>query len=81
LARKSIARASILILGIFSIPKRNQVMDSSPASKRRRHSKDDEIEASAPLPKQMSPVVIFAHGAGAPSSSDWMLRSHFPFSL
>ncbi|KAK2385223.1 hypothetical protein P8452_39990 [Trifolium repens] len=49
-------------------------MDSSPASKRRRHSKDDEIEASAPLPKQMSPVVIFAHGAGAPSSSDWMLR-------
>ncbi|KAL5065294.1 hypothetical protein RYX36_027031 [Vicia faba] len=26
------------------------------------------------LPKQMSPVVIFAHGAGAPSSSDWMQR-------
>ncbi|MCI12396.1 KAT8 regulatory NSL complex subunit 3-like, partial [Trifolium medium] len=49
-------------------------MDSSPASKRRRQSKDDEIEASAALPKQMSPVVIFAHGAGAPSSSDWMLR-------
>ncbi|PNX83459.1 KAT regulatory NSL complex subunit 3-like protein [Trifolium pratense] len=49
-------------------------MDSTPASKRRRHSKDNETEASAPLPKQMSPVVIFAHGAGAPSSSDWMLR-------
>lgn len=25
--------------------------------------------------KKMSPVVVFAHGAGAPSSSDWMIRS------
>ncbi|KEH21210.1 putative KAT8 regulatory NSL complex subunit 3/Testis-expressed sequence 30 protein [Medicago truncatula] len=48
-------------------------MDSSPAAKRRRQSKDNEIESSTPL-KQPSPVVIFAHGAGAPSSSDWMLR-------
>lgn len=24
--------------------------------------------------KKMSPVVVFAHGAGAPSSSDWMIR-------
>ncbi|KAH7839197.1 hypothetical protein Vadar_000967 [Vaccinium darrowii] len=24
--------------------------------------------------KKMSPLVVFAHGAGAPSSSDWMIR-------
>lgn len=48
-------------------------MDSLPAAKRRRQSKDNQIESSTPL-KQLSPVVIFAHGAGAPSSSDWMLR-------
>jgi len=53
-------------------------MDSSPAAKRRRQSKDNEIESSTPL-KQPPPVVIFAHGAGAPSSSDWMLRFHFLF--
>ncbi|KAG8490776.1 hypothetical protein CXB51_013948 [Gossypium anomalum] len=29
-----------------------------------------------------SPLVVFAHGAGAPSSSDWMIRSLFsPFFL
>ncbi|CAI8619559.1 unnamed protein product [Vicia faba] len=49
-------------------------MDSTPSAKRRRQSKDDETEAASTLPKQMSPVVIFAHGAGAPSSSDWMQR-------
>ncbi|KAH7841294.1 hypothetical protein Vadar_028027 [Vaccinium darrowii] len=27
--------------------------------------------------KKISPVVVFAHGAGAPSSSDWMIRSSF----
>ncbi|KAJ1405931.1 Nodulin-like [Sesbania bispinosa] len=48
-------------------------MDSLPAAKRRRQSKDGgEIEASTL--QKLSPVVIFAHGAGAPSSSDWMLR-------
>lgn len=30
--------------------------------------------------KKMSPVVVFAHGAGAPSSSDWMIRSSSLFS-
>uniref|UniRef100_A0A0R0IFX5 KANL3/Tex30 alpha/beta hydrolase-like domain-containing protein n=1 Tax=Glycine max TaxID=3847 RepID=A0A0R0IFX5_SOYBN len=44
-------------------------MDSLPPAKRRRESKDGETEAST-----LSPVVIFAHGAGAPSSSDWMQR-------
>ncbi|KAL2342682.1 hypothetical protein Fmac_003967 [Flemingia macrophylla] len=39
-------------------------MDSSPPAKRRRESAESTL----------SPVVIFAHGAGAPSSSDWMQR-------
>lgn len=30
--------------------------------------------------KGKSPLVVFAHGAGAPSSSDWMVRL-VPFSL
>ncbi|KAF9689249.1 hypothetical protein SADUNF_Sadunf01G0072200 [Salix dunnii] len=47
-------------------------MDSSPPTKRRRKSKSegtDENDKSS-----SSPVVVFAHGAGAPSSSDWMIR-------
>ncbi|ESW32149.1 hypothetical protein PHAVU_002G297400 [Phaseolus vulgaris] len=44
-------------------------MDLSRPAKRRCQSKDVESEAST-----LSPVVIFAHGAGAPSSSDWMQR-------
>ncbi|CAL0313331.1 unnamed protein product [Lupinus luteus] len=48
-------------------------MHSSPAPKRRRRSKDAEIESSSTI-QNSSPVVIFAHGAGAPSSSDWMQR-------
>ncbi|KAK7251415.1 hypothetical protein RIF29_34589 [Crotalaria pallida] len=48
-------------------------MDSLPAAKRRRQCKDGEIEASSTL-QNSSPVVLFAHGAGAPSSSDWMQR-------
>ncbi|XP_061337885.1 uncharacterized protein LOC133284798 [Gastrolobium bilobum] len=47
-------------------------MDSLPPTKRRRQSEDDENEVSTL--EKFSPVVIFAHGAGAPSSSDWMLR-------
>ncbi|XP_027344076.1 KAT8 regulatory NSL complex subunit 3 [Abrus precatorius] len=47
-------------------------MDSLPPAKRRRDSKDGEVEASTL--QKLSPVVIFAHGAGAPSSSDWMQR-------
>ncbi|KAL9230958.1 hypothetical protein vseg_006239 [Gypsophila vaccaria] len=40
--------------------------DSLPPSKRRRSSRRHCTTSS--------PVVVFAHGAGAPSSSDWMLR-------
>ena len=35
----------------------------------------------APLekgPNEKSPVIVFAHGAGAPSSSDWMIRFPSP---
>ncbi|GMH09339.1 hypothetical protein Nepgr_011180 [Nepenthes gracilis] len=50
-------------------------MASLPPSKRRRTSliegESDSIEASI---LRESPVVVFAHGAGAPSTSDWMIR-------
>ncbi|XP_034894861.1 uncharacterized protein [Populus alba] len=45
-------------------------MDSSPPTKRRRKTKSEGTNDKSPS----SPVVVFAHGAGAPSSSDWMLR-------
>jgi len=44
-------------------------MDLSRPAKRHRQNKDGESEALT-----LSPVVIFAHGAGTPSSSDWMQR-------
>ncbi|KAF2592864.1 hypothetical protein F2Q70_00043779 [Brassica cretica] len=45
------------------------------SNKRRKETEelcfgDEELEISS----YSSPVVIFAHGAGAPSSSDWMIR-------
>lgn len=40
---------------------------SPPPSKRRR--KDEGVDDVS------SPVVVLAHGAGAPSSSDWMIKS------
>ncbi|XP_065859024.1 uncharacterized protein [Euphorbia lathyris] len=44
---------------------------SLPPAKRRRKSHDgDTID----MPSNPAPVVVFAHGAGAPSSSDWMIR-------
>ncbi|KAL1326447.1 hypothetical protein HN51_036543 [Arachis hypogaea] len=47
-------------------------MDCLPAAKRRRESKDHgDVEPSA---SAAAPVVVLAHGAGAPSSSDWMKR-------
>ncbi|KAK7358532.1 hypothetical protein VNO77_00464 [Canavalia gladiata] len=52
--------------------RRVEDMESLPPAKRRRESKDGEVEASTL--QKLSPVVIFAHGAGAPSSSDWMQR-------
>lgn len=47
-------------------------MDSSPPTKRRRKTKSEGTNENDK--SSTSPVVVFAHGAGAPSSSDWMLR-------
>ncbi|KAJ8616281.1 hypothetical protein MRB53_035653 [Persea americana] len=41
---------------------------SPPPSKRRRRS------GSSPSSDVLRPLVVFAHGAGSPSTSDWMIR-------
>ncbi|XP_026411789.1 KAT8 regulatory NSL complex subunit 3-like isoform X1 [Papaver somniferum] len=51
-------------------------MTSSPPSESKRRRKDDQIED---IPNESShpqkyPLVVFAHGAGANSSSEWMKR-------
>ncbi|KAF8412133.1 hypothetical protein HHK36_000089 [Tetracentron sinense] len=48
-------------------------MASSPPSKRRRKNHSEEDSADASL-HEIPPLVLFAHGAGAPSTSDWMIR-------
>lgn len=58
----------------------HSAMDSSPPSKRRRKNLnfDDPFEtllATSSSVNRLSPVVVFAHGAGAPSSSEWIVRS------
>lgn len=45
-------------------------MASSPPPAKR--SRKNQISSSSP--SDPSPLVVFAHGAGAPSSSDWMIR-------
>ncbi|CAM9002378.1 unnamed protein product [Rhodiola kirilowii] len=51
-------------------------MASRPASKRRRTETKDATEpvSSSTNTTKLRPVVVFAHGAGAPSSSEWMIR-------
>ncbi|KAG8067502.1 hypothetical protein GUJ93_ZPchr0005g15019 [Zizania palustris] len=44
------------------------------AGKRRRAGDSSTAPPLRTTPSQMQPVVVFAHGAGAPSSSDWMVR-------
>lgn len=59
-------------------------MASSPPSKRRRKNsskEDDTNGSSSSSPEKMTPVLVFAHGAGAPSSSDWMVRYFIFISL
>jgi predicted alpha/beta-hydrolase family hydrolase len=41
------------------------------------HGGKDTSSPSRCSPEKLSPVVVLAHGAGAPSSSDWMIRSIF----
>lgn len=45
-----------------------------PPSKRRRKSQSEENAAEDSAGEKESPVVVFAHGAGAPSTSEWMVR-------
>ncbi|XP_078427967.1 alpha/beta-Hydrolases superfamily protein [Wolffia australiana] len=50
---------------------------SSPSHRglKRRRSDNDEGEGAVDRTQgNKSPVVVFAHGAGAPSSSEWMIR-------
>ncbi|MFQ6659270.1 hypothetical protein Gotur_028218 [Gossypium turneri] len=50
-------------------------MASSRPSKRRRKGKPKTKESPSTLTQDnASRLVVFAHGAGAPSSSDWMIR-------
>lgn len=58
-------------------------MGNTRASKRRSRSEKEEEKADGKKLKSVSvddnlknksPVVVFAHGAGAPSSSAWMIR-------
>ncbi|GLU05953.1 hypothetical protein SLE2022_230250 [Rubroshorea leprosula] len=57
-------------------------MASAPHPKRRRKNQTEDGQTNeTSLPpdppsalENSSPVVVFAHGAGAPSSSDWMIR-------
>ena len=59
-------------------------MASPPPSKRMRKNsskEDDTSGLSSPSPEKMAPVLVFAHGAGAPSSSDWMVRYFIFISL
>ncbi|KAL2902734.1 KAT8 regulatory NSL complex subunit 3 [Bienertia sinuspersici] len=50
--------------------------DSLRSSKRRRtsHSETQNDAVETTNTKNLSPLVVFAHGAGAPSTSDWMIR-------
>ncbi|XP_072964841.1 uncharacterized protein [Typha angustifolia] len=44
-----------------------------PPSKRRRRNESGE-KVTEESSKKESPLVVFAHGAGAPSASEWMLK-------
>ncbi|GAB4857545.1 hypothetical protein Ancab_015453 [Ancistrocladus abbreviatus] len=55
-------------------------MATSPPVKRRRtdHGGDRNDAIDISILQKLSPVVVFAHGAGAPSTSEWMIRSSLP---
>ncbi|XP_077251269.1 alpha/beta-Hydrolases superfamily protein [Tasmannia lanceolata] len=48
-------------------------MASPPTSKRRRKNQNDDHPKDSCVQKT-SPLVVFAHGAGSPSTSEWMIR-------
>ncbi|PKA54086.1 hypothetical protein AXF42_Ash021005 [Apostasia shenzhenica] len=47
--------------------------EPSPPSKRQRKLSCVQIDEGS-CKRQVSPLVVFAHGAGAPSTSEWMIR-------
>lgn len=47
------------------------------SKKRRKETEEFCPVDESDISSSSSPVVIFAHGAGAPSSSDWMIRYAF----
>lgn len=72
------------VLVTATLPNSSFSMASDPPAKRRKKSKkndeispkkNDNVGSSAVASAPLSPLVVFAHGAGAPSSSDWMIRS------
>lgn len=57
--------------------KRRRTVQKEEAAEDRKKQQVEEEEKEAEVngsSKNKSPVVVFAHGAGAPSTSDWMIR-------
>ncbi|PHT57884.1 hypothetical protein CQW23_00247 [Capsicum baccatum] len=52
--------------------KRRRTVQKEETEDRKKQHVEEEVNGSSK--KQVSPVVVFAHGAGAPSTSDWMIR-------
>ncbi|KAK4748675.1 hypothetical protein SAY87_015261 [Trapa incisa] len=54
------------------------VSSPRPAKRSRKNRLEENPGGGTPVPlpppEKSSPLVVFAHGAGAPSSSDWMIR-------
>ncbi|KAM7277524.1 hypothetical protein ACFE04_004658 [Oxalis oulophora] len=56
----------------------DSLSSSRPSKRRGKRPRNNEVissdMSSLASERKLSPVVVFAHGAGAPSSSDWMIR-------
>ncbi|XP_016496486.2 uncharacterized protein LOC107815423 [Nicotiana tabacum] len=50
--------------------KRTEQKEEAEEPKKQQVEKEEEVNESS----NKSPVVVFAHGAGSPSTSDWMIR-------
>ncbi|KAL8064019.1 hypothetical protein ABFX02_01G064500 [Erythranthe guttata] len=58
-----------------SDPEKEEVEEEQPLQQGFDENSEKTTDATAKEEKKMeSPVVVLAHGAGAPSSSDWMVR-------
>lgn len=64
--------------------KRRRTVQKEEAAEDRKKQQVEEEEKEAEVngsSKNKSPVVVFAHGAGAPSTSDWMIRSSLLYAI